>query len=228
MFTRVFFLLLFFSTISLAVTAQTVKVKKENARIKNEYAEGFEVELPGTFEEIEAALEKFLKNYGKVKHNDDYLVVQEPVMNGYPSTTPLYGKARQLGNLVYAWIGAEPRKKEEEQMQGTLERLVQEFGINFHREKIQKQIDESTQALQAVERQTQRLVNQNKDLASKIESNQREKVKLDKALENNRLELISLQQKLEQNKKDQDSVAVATEQIKKVVEMHKDRQRKVN
>jgi hypothetical protein len=47
-------------------------------------------------------------------------------------------------------------------------------------------------------------------------------------LENNKLEYESLLLKIEQNKKAQDSVAVAREQVKKVVEIHREKQRKVN
>jgi hypothetical protein len=78
-----------------------------------------------------------------------------------------------------------------------------------------------------VEKQQMRLVNQNKDLENKIEGNKREKIQLEKSLKNNKVELMTLTKKLEENKKAQDSVAIATEQIKKVVEMHKERQRKI-
>jgi hypothetical protein len=51
---------------------------------------------------------------------------------------------------------------------------------------------------------------------------------LEKSLVDNNVELETLSKKLEQNKKGQDSVAVAGEQIKKVVEMHKESQRRVH
>jgi hypothetical protein len=47
-------------------------------------------------------------------------------------------------------------------------------------------------------------------------------------LVDNKLEFDALNVKITQNKKDQDSVAVANEQIKKVIEMQKEKQRKVN
>ena len=109
-----------------------------------------------------------------------------------------------------------------------LEKLMKDFGIKFYRDQIQVQIDESLRATQAVEKQQQRLLNENKSLSAKLEDNKREKVQLEKSIENNKVETVTLIKKLEQNKKTQDSVAVADEQIKKVVEMHKERQRKVN
>ena len=106
--------------------------------------------------------------------------------------------------------------------------MIHDFGVSFHRDKIQKQVDESVRASEAVEKQQQRLNNQNRDLSTKIEDNKREKIQLEKSFEKNKLEFETLSKRLEKNKKDQDSVAVAGEQIKKVIELHKERQRKVN
>ena len=90
------------------------------------------------------------------------------------------------------------------------------------------QIDEAQQASDAVDKQKQRLLNQNKDLANKLVNNEQQKIQLEKSLETNKLDHLVLLQKIENNKKSQDSVANAGVQIKKVVELHKERQRKVN
>jgi hypothetical protein len=89
-------------------------------------------------------------------------------------------------------------------------------------------VDESLKALQAVERQQQRLTTENRNLTIRLENNEKEKVQLEKSLEVNKLEHLSLLTKIDQNKKSQDSVAVAAEQIKKVIELHKEKQKKVN
>ncbi len=211
--------------------AQTVKVKKETTRIKNDYAEGFEVELQATAEEVDAALLKFMKTLGKTKSPENYIMVSEPSIGDREYTTPVYAVNKQVGNIISAWVGIradEWDKKEAADMNHYLEDAIHTFGVNFYREKIQKQIDESVQASEAVERQQQRLQNQNRNLTTRIESNKREKIQLEKSLENNRVELETLTQKLEQNNKAQDSIAVAAEQIKKVIEMHREKQRKVN
>ena len=83
-------------------------------------------------------------------------------------------------------------------------------------------------ALQAVERQQQRLTNQEKDFTNRLTDNKNEKIQLEKSFENNKLQFESLTKKLAQNKKDQDSIAMATEQIKKVIEMQKQKQASVN
>ena len=225
-------LLLYLSfSVSFAGLAQTIAVKKENARIKNEYGEGFEVVLEGSFEEVDAALVKWMKNLGKTKKADNVLVVNEPVIAGVTYEAPLFSQPKQTGNLVSAWMGILPdewSKKDLETINPEIRNQVYDFAIAFQREKIQRQIDESVRASQTVERQQQRLQNQNRDLNTRIEDNKREKIQLEKSLADNAQELITLTRRLEKNQHDQDSVAVAGEQIKKVIELHKERLQKVN
>lgn len=211
--------------------AQTITVKKENARIKNEYGEGFEVVLDGSFDEVDAALVKWMKNLGKTKKTGNVLIVSEPVIAGVTYEAPLFSQAKQTGNLVSAWMGILPdewSKKDLETINPAIQDQVYNFAVTFQREKIQRQIDESTRAAQAVERQQQRLQNQNRDLNTKIEDNKREKLQLEKSLADNAKELITLTTRLEKNQHDQDSVALAGDQINKVIEMHKERLEKVN
>jgi hypothetical protein len=213
------------------VSAQTVKVKAEQTRIKNDYAHGYEVDLPGSFEEVDEALGKLMKSLGKSKQPENYYAVAEPAIIGRTFTSPVYGSTKQVGNIISAWIGikkSEWKDDDAENVSKALEGMIHEFGVTYHRNLIQKQIDESERAAQAVERQTQRLSNQNKSLNTKIANNKQEKIDLEKALVNNKIELETLTKQLEKNKKDQDSVAVAAQQIQKVLEMHRERQRKVN
>ncbi len=211
--------------------AQTISVKKETGRIKNDYADGYQVDLPSTYDEAESALEKQMKLFGKVKQVENYWIVAEPTIQGTAYTAPVFGLTKQVGNVISVWIGIETeawKDRDAEIVSKDLENTLKTLGVNFHRDKIQKQIEESLRASQAVDRQQQRLVNQNRDLNSKMETNKREKIDLDKSLENNKVELETLIKRLAKNKKDQDSVAIAGEQIRKVVEMHKEKQRNVN
>lgn len=217
--------------LSASLFSQSIKIKKETARIKNEYADGYEVELQGTADEAESALSKWMKTFGKAKSNENYIAVNEPSLQGRPYTHPIYGMTKQLGNIISVWVGLKKSdwgESEAETVYRELETQIYNFSVTFHRDKIQKQIDESIRAAQAVEKQQQRLVSQNRNLSTKLESNKREKIRLEKSLLDNATELITLTNQLAKNKKDQDSVAVAGEQIQKVVEMHKERQRKVN
>lgn len=231
MFKRSITLFFILPLLSISVFAQTVKVKKEKTRIKNDYADGFEVELLATPEEVEASLTKLMKTFGKTKTSENFIVVNEPMIQERKYTAPVYGANKQVGNIISAWVGIKKDdfgKDDAEIINRDLEKLLHDFAVNFYKEKIQKQIDESVRAAEAVERQQQKLVNQNRELNNKVENNKREKIQLEKSLEKNRIELETLTKRLAKNKNDQDSIAVAGEQIKKVIEMHKEKQRKVN
>ncbi len=222
--------LIFFLFPSAITYSQSINVKKETTRINGEIADGYEIMMEATEEEVQNSLSKFLKSSGKGRESEGVLTISEPLISGKKFTNALYSTSRQMGKLTSAWIGIHKKDwgAEASGVEKDLEKLIRDFGVSFHRDKIQKQIDESVRALQTVEKQQQRLVNQNKDLTNKVEGNEREKIQLAKSLENNKIEFATLTRRLEQNKKDQDSVAVAGEQIKKVIEIHKERQRKVN
>ncbi|MCI0751653.1 MAG: hypothetical protein L0Y35_07435 [Flammeovirgaceae bacterium] len=210
--------------------AQIIEVKKEKERIKDSNTEGYAVDIETSAEDLTTALNRFLKNYGKTKQTDGLISVAEPIINGATYTTPIYGKVTGKGKNAQAWMGI---KKDEwgddaEDMNKEIEKMVKAFGVSFHRGKIQDQIDESNQALNAVERQQQRLLTQNKELLIKLENNQREKLQLEKAVEANKLEFEILKMRIELNKTSQDSVALAGDKIRKVIEAHKEKQRKVN
>jgi hypothetical protein len=221
--------ILIFLGFALSLQAQTIKVTNESVRLQGESAEGTETVLDGTFEEVEASLLKYMKPVGKMKKGDEAYAISLPMVNGKNYTSPLYAVVRDKGKGA-AWIGIRPSEwtGNSDELKKDIEKLVYDFGVNFYRDKIQAQIDESTRALQAVERQQQRLINQNKDLDSKLEGNKKEKIQLEKSLENNKVEFESLNKKIAQNKLDQDSVAVAGEQVKKVIQMQKDKKAKVN
>ncbi|HEY5691703.1 MAG TPA: hypothetical protein VIS49_09620, partial [Cyclobacteriaceae bacterium] len=143
----------------------------------------------------------------------------------------IYADIKDKGENTEVWLGI----KEEDWVvndmgivRRDLEKEVYRFGIIYYKDKIQEQIDEAQRAHDATTRQSQRLVNQNKDLNIQLGNNEQEKIKLEERLQSNALEHAVLLQKIENNKLAQDSVMSATEQIKKVIELHKDRQRKVN
>lgn len=216
---------------SASLDAQTIVVKKEKAPLRKEYGQGFEVVLTdATYTEVADALGKWVRNYGKTRSYDAAVVVEQPTLYEKAYAGRVFAQARQTADVVSAWIGLLPdewSKKEIDDVESELEKVIYEFAVHFQKEKIQKQIDESLRASQAVDRQLQRLRNQNRDLHTKIENNQRQKTELEQALEKNRVDLETLTQRLAQNEKDQDSVTMAAQQIKKAIEMHQQRQQQV-
>jgi len=219
-------IIIFFLFLPSLLSAQSVHPVRESMQIDGSRAEGFGIVLNAGADVVKSSLSKYLKTLGKARTSGDYITVAEPLIAGRKYAEVLYGTTSPSGTSSTAWIGVV--SGDDGSIRDTdLEKLAYDFGVTFQREQIQLQIDESERALQAVEKQQARLVNQNRDLNGKIESNKREKVQLEKALVENALELEDLNNRLVLNAKAQDSVALATEQIRKVVEMHKDLQRKV-
>lgn len=226
------FVLILFTLLSYTAFTQTVKVSKESSRIKSDQVEGFAVELEGTQDEVSNAFSKYLKSFSKMKFGANPMTLTETVLGGTSYKSPIYATTKERDKTTLAWIGLKPSEwsstDEAEKVNKELERIIYEFGVRFYRDKIQVDVDESLKALQAVERQQQRLTTENRNLTIRLENNEKEKVQLEKSLEVNKLEHLSLLTKIELNKKSQDSVAVAAEQIKKVIELHKEKQKKVN
>ncbi len=218
--------------VTLTSFAQKVTVSRKSEKIKGEAAEGYRTELEGSKEDVEPAWNKFIKDMGKVRSGNDYSFIEKPVVGGTAySSGVVYAESSGNDKSATVWLGikaAEWTVNDISIVEKQLEKLVYQFGVKYYRDKIQAQIDEGQRAADAVTRQLQRLTTQNRDLTIKLSNNEQEKIHLDKALEANKLEHLVVIQKLENNKKSQDSVALAGQQIKKVIEMHKERQRKVN
>jgi hypothetical protein len=213
-------------------SAQKVTVGNQSQKVKNETAKGFQVALEGKPEDVAPAWNKFLKDSGKGKSSGELLVITEPTVGGtlYEKGI-LYARSAGTGEKSTAWVGlleSEWSADELELVNKELEQLVYRFGVKFYKDKIQKQIDESVNAAQAVERQAQRASSEAKTLGNKLVSNEHQKVQLEKSLEENKLENLVLKQKIVNNKNAQDSLAQVAIQIQKVVDMHKERQMKVN
>jgi hypothetical protein len=214
-------------------SAQTVTVKKQSERVKGENVEGFGTELDGKLSEVSSLWSKFLKEVGRVKlFSSEPVVITEPNFNGtvYQKGT-VYAHSFENGSKTRVWLGIVPKEwgeKDVEFATKQTEKLVYQFGIQFNRAKVQNQIDETLQATDAVEKHKQRLINQNKELVIQMSNNEKEKIQLEKSIENNKLEGEALKIKIEKNKKAQDSLVNAAEQIKKVMETHRERLRKIN
>jgi hypothetical protein len=211
---------------------QKVTVNKKGERIKGESTEGYGTTLEGKKEEVAAAWSKYIRVLGKVKAGSDYQFIEMPAMGGTVYTSGvLYARASGNAESGSVWMGIRPDEwtvNDIKIVEESVKDLVYQFGIKFYKDKIQAQINEAQEALNIVVRQQQRLVTENNSLHSKLVSNEQQRIQLEKSLEANKLEKLVLDQKIVNNKKAQDSVAAATLPIKKVVETHQERLRKVN
>ncbi|GAB1446521.1 MAG: hypothetical protein KF860_02110 [Cyclobacteriaceae bacterium] len=218
--------------ISIAALGQKVTTEKQAQKINGEESDGFSTALEGKKETVIISWNKFLKDFGKLKQGARFTSISEPALGGTVyKTGVIYADIKEKGENVEVWLGikeGEWQVNDIDIVKKDLENEVYQFGIKYYKDKIQAQIDEAQRAFDATTRQSQRLVNQNKDFFIQLANNEQDKVKLEERLKANALEHAVLLQKLENNKLAQDSVVQASEQIKKVIELHKERQRKVN
>lgn len=208
--------------------AQKVTVSGGSERINGKNYEGYETQLTGSPEEVNTSLAKYLKTFGKVKATGNQFQVSEPQVNLTSYVNPFFAVSKAKGGQVTVWMGASEESDSVKSIRKELEKLVYNFGVKFYKDKIQADIDESLRAQNAAEKQRQRLTLEGKNLASRQEMNGKEKIRLEKALADNKLDSTKFVTALARNKKSLDSLAIAAEQIKKMVEAHKERQRKVN
>ncbi len=162
-----FFLLVLFSALLVHTQAQSIKVKKEKARVKGENVEGFEIELSGSYGNIHSSFTKFLKNYGKTRGNDPIVLTGASLGTG-TTTALVYGvvKEKEKDKSSHVWLGILKEEWPEdayEKGMKELEKMVYDFGKSYHQDLVQDEIDESITALNAVEKQQQRLVTENKN-----------------------------------------------------------------
>lgn len=227
-----FYLLLACLSYFSQVQGQTVISKKQSDKVRNENAEGYTTSLDGKRDEVSSAWSKYLKEFGKSRSSGDLFTITEPALGAtvYEKGI-LYATVSGSDQKANVWIGLIPGEwtvNDIELVYKELDQLVYRFGVKYYRDKIQAQIDEAQQASDAVDRQAQRLVGENKTLNTRLTNNEKEKVDLEKAMEKNKFDHLVLLQRIENNKKAQDSIADVSVKVKKVVEMHKEKQRKVN
>lgn len=229
---KVFFITAWIILNCLALQAQKVIVTKDAHRVKGDNVDGYSSELAGTLEEITNSYTRYLKSFSKIKTTDKIIYLSDVTIDQAKYTWPLYAATKGKADKTTVWLGVNPSEwldtAQYNKVRNELAKLVYNFGVKFYRDIVQEDIDEATRAQQAAEKQTQRLINESKNLNSRLEFNQKEKIRLEKALIDNKVEYETLLLTIANNKKSQDSLSIATEQIKKMVEIHKERQRKVN
>jgi hypothetical protein len=223
-----FFALGIFMLASVFAYSQKVTVSKNAERVNGKNCDGYFTELTGSLADVNSSLTKYLKTFGKVKVTGNQFQVSEAQVNLTKYVNPFFASTKTKCDKVFVWMGASDESDSVKSIQRELEKLVYNFGVKFYKDKIQADVDESLRAQAAAEKQQQRLALEGKNLASRQEMNAKEKLRLEKALANNKQDSIKFVTALAKNKLSQDSVAIATEQIKKMVETHKERQRKVN
>jgi hypothetical protein len=214
------------------VFAQKVETQKNSRDINGQKAEGYSVTVTGSVERVRPALQKYLRDYGKLKQNLGYTSVQNPALGGNTyDKKSIYAVTEGSVSTAQIWVGlidSEWQDGDTDVLKERIKEMTYQFAVKFYRDQVQLEINETQQAADATDRKVEKLISENKDLNVKLLANEQEKLKLEKALELNKAAHELLLQKIDGNKKAQDSVTNAGLQIKKILEGQKDRQSKIN
>lgn len=212
--------------------SQKVITTRDTRQIKATSASGYAAELSGENEVISQAFNKFIKDFGKTRTSGGVTTINSPILGGTTyEKNAAYAVVKGDALKSTVWMGLISEEWPEadiETLTAAMKDLVYQFGVKFYRDQIQKEIDQTQQALDATDRKLQRLMTQNKDLNTRLVNNEQEKIKIEKSLEDNITEHVILLQKIDANKVSQDSVTNAGLQIRKVLDAQKERQQKVN
>jgi len=216
----------------LPILAQQVSVSADSRTVKGGACDGFLTTLEGSNEAVGQAFLRYLRQYGKVKASDGEITVTNPMLGGNVYEKHImYAMVKGDDKSATAWMGlnkSEWPENDTEVLLARIKDLTYQFGIKYYRDLVQVEIDETQQAVDAIERKVARLIQQNKDLNSKLLNNEQDKVRLEKSLEQNATDHATLLLKIEANKKSQDSVAAAGVQVRKVLEARREKQSKIN
>ena len=224
------FVIFYFVLSSSLASAQTVLVKQETQKIKGVNLYGFTTNIEAPAPEVSSALVRYLKTYGKPKIQDNQITLSETTLSGQVYTKALFASSEVKGNGTKAWMGINLKEwaADSSVVLSQLEGMVKQFGVNFYRDKIQAQIDEAQKAVDIVDKQQQRTLNEQQNIQQRIESNKREHQQLLKAIQKNRADSAALVIRLQQNKASTDSLKVVSEKVKQALIFQRERQSKVN
>ena len=124
-----FLVLVLFCSFIFSAHAQSIKVKKDNAGVKGENVEGFEVELTGSYSNIHSSFSKFLKPYGKIRGNDPISLTESTLGSG-----AVYGvvKEKEKDKFSITWIGIRKEdwpEEEQPKVNKELEKMIYDFAV---------------------------------------------------------------------------------------------------
>lgn len=210
--------------IIMPVTGQEVEVSEYSAKVLDVRHPGFRTKITGEAGEVEAFLKKELRQLGKLRERNTYFQVSDVTLNGnYFEDRMFYAQLGINENAQTFWIGADTTGlgANSEKVLEDLRAYTYDFAINFYKDQVQKEIDESEKAEQYMEKQFNRLNKDSVSLQNKLIANERELIRLQEAIEANKKEHEDLLQSIETNKNDLSEAETNLKGIRKTLSLQR-------
>ncbi len=217
--------------LSFTAFSQGVKVEESTVRILTERIDGYRTKLEAPSSEVESYLKSALRDLGKVRDRNTYFQITDVNLYGDRFAERLFFAQLVTGTQYQSvWFGVDSTGLSEIGWKVIDEKLQQycyDFSINFYKDQVQKEIDESEKAEQYVLRQQKKLEKDSVSLLDRIDNNAAELIKLQQAIEDNKAEKELLLQKIKENKIAQDSTVITLDKVRKVIEMQKKKKEEI-
>lgn len=181
---------------------------------------GYQVLLEHQQDKVDDFLSSYFKSYGKVRSRGGIYTISNLSRADFPyPDVTLFSETKRKSNKTNAIVWIADSLFQQDHYAQKLNDLWYSFAVDFYRDLVQQEIDESTQALKYAEKQFHRLEKDSLNLQSDIEKNRKEKLKLEEALKMNEVNHTVLLKSIENNANTKDSVTVAIQKIKRLIEL---------
>jgi len=215
------------------VFAQEITVKEESKAIEKVTYAGYETTVNGSVEKHRDAWTKLLKNKGKVRKKNSLYFLEDFV---FPQITDkLLTGVTQINqsrdSVVTIWLGIDSSVLEEEEsgkLMNEISGMLYTYVLDYKKSLVLNDIQNAERAAAFTSRQHQRLLQNLENLTLRLLDAENEKRRLEESVKTMELEIEVLKQRIENNKADQEKTYEELEQIRKVLEMHKERLKKLN
>ena len=217
------FLILILFLPVIAWAQPVIEVIPGTTKVNGERYPGYKSKIISESKNVEDYLKSHFRSLGKTRERNSYFSLTEAtIAEKYHGERFFYAEIIQGSSVQTVWIGADTTDLslyDWDVMDATLKKWTYDFTVEFYKNEVQEEIDESIKAEQFAEKQHNKLIKESENLANTIQSNEKELIRLQEAIENNKNEHIDLLESIRTNKIEIDSAAVTLDRIRNVVQM---------
>jgi len=225
-------LLTFFLPFSFGL-AQEIAVREQNKTLEGTEYRGYIGTVSGSLDVHRDLWLKQVKNKGKVrKKNSVYQIedlvfsqITEKLMSGFTQIL------QEKDTTVSIWLGVDVASLEEGEDAKVLDEIkgmIYNYILDYRKSLVLKDIQDAERAASFTSRKHQRLIQDLETLQINLLDSENERKRLEESIKTIEFEIQVLKQKIENNKTDQETTYQDLEKIRKVLEMHKERLKKLN
>lgn len=212
---------------------QEIMAKEDTQTIEGTEFAGYEINVEGDLDDHQDRWMRLLRNKGKVRKRssrysiEDFVLPQvtESLLDGYTQFK------QERDTTITIWLGIDVSALSDDEPQavlGEVKGMLENYVLEYRKSLVLDDIQDAERAAAFTSRQHQRLIQNLENLKIRLLDAENEKRRLEENLKTMELEIEVLKQRIVNNEADQETTLEELEQIRKVLEMHKERLKKLN